>query len=563
MNQPSSTPIKNKTALHPLSTYSRFRHGTVYTLGTEMASFFVGPMPVKDFLKKFLPKDKIPDRGSTSRSPTTRHFQKGCFDDTLKAEGEIAAYTPFVSQTVVWAAYASLIFCILPQITQIQQLVPGLLFIDSHNLGDKTSDFGFALKPDISVYSVSQGSHVEDSNDIERCIMSALDIHIEFKWNTSEDPFVVPSNPQEDCFIADTKNARDTLGQISAYAAAQLAAQYRTHAFSIFILLGTARIIRWDREGALVTEPIPYNDDPSLVQFLSLYSRAPFELRGIDTTVSRATNHEARVARRELGLRAGTQMLRTRLPRVTAPTEQPVDPVDPELSKFMTIVFPFSESKASQPACRATRACPAYDVERKHVVFFKDSWPVRAPDTELEGNIYERLHATQVKHIPLCLAHEEVGCWAEQETQTQKCSELSWACKEGVSIMGHSHYRLVLDLVGKRLSDFASSKELVQAIHDALIGRLLPIHDNQQLKDFYCPAHQQAYAAGVLHRDLSVGNIVIVNGGGLLIDWDLAKPTAVEGPRRVTRMVLLTFPFTFTSLMNISRALGISYLFAS
>jgi serine/threonine protein kinase len=32
-----------------------------------------------------------------------------------------------------------------------------------------------------------------------------------------------------------------------------------------------------------------------------------------------------------------------------------------------------------------------------------------------------------------------------------------------------------------------------------------------------------AYNAGILHRDISAGNIIIYNGGGLLIDWDLSK----------------------------------------
>ncbi|KAH9989991.1 hypothetical protein BJV77DRAFT_925993, partial [Russula vinacea] len=45
----------------------------------------------------------------------------------------------------------------------------------------------------------------------------------------------------------------------------------------------------------------------------------------------------------------------------------------------------------------------------------------------------------------------------------------------------------------------------------------------------------------ILHRDFSPGNIIIGSDGtGLLIDWDLSKPTSttdgkVETPRRVAR----------------------------
>jgi RIO-like serine/threonine protein kinase len=56
-------------------------------------------------------------------------------------------------------------------------------------------------------------------------------------------------------------------------------------------------------------------------------------------------------------------------------------------------------------------------------------------------------------------------------------------------------------------------------------------------------AHSDAYKAGILHRDISPGNIIIGPKGGLLIDWDLSKPIQTpskpETPRRVTRTVKL------------------------
>jgi serine/threonine protein kinase len=36
-------------------------------------------------------------------------------------------------------------------------------------------------------------------------------------------------------------------------------------------------------------------------------------------------------------------------------------------------------------------------------------------------------------------------------------------------------------------------------------------------------AHERAYREGVLHRDISPDNILIVDGRGLLIDWDMCK----------------------------------------
>ena len=46
---------------------------------------------------------------------------------------------------------------------------------------------------------------------------------------------------------------------------------------------------------------------------------------------------------------------------------------------------------------------------------------------------------------------------------------------------------------------------------------------NHMSFDSYHLAHDAACAAGYLHRDLSPGNIIIVDGHGYLIDWDFAK----------------------------------------
>jgi hypothetical protein len=314
---------------------------------------------------------------------------------------------------------------------------------------------------------------------IDYCDLATLELHIEIKWLSCQDPFVklkrVKSSSSSSggggSCINSTGDAKDTLGQIGAYVAAQLSAQYRTHAFSILIIRDRARIIRWDREGAIVTEPIAYNEEPSLVRFLSLYSQAPKSLRGIDITVSPAPEDEAESARRSLKLSPGTPMFKTSVPRVKPPITQP------ERSN-LTIVFPCTDIIPSRPACRGTRACPAYVIEGGHVVFLKDSWRISSSDLEPEGKIYEQLNDKHVEHIPLCLACGDVDHCNQQKAQTLRLSERSWASRKGLTIVAHTHYRLVLDVVGKSLSEFASSKELVQAMHDTLIGTLLPTHDN-------------------------------------------------------------------------------------
>ena len=55
-------------------------------------------------------------------------------------------------------------------------------------------------------------------------------------------------------------------------------------------------------------------------------------------------------------------------------------------------------------------------------------------------------------------------------------------------------------------------------------------------------AHTEAIEnAKILHRDISVGNIIISDRGGLLIDWDLAKD--IDNLENISRQ-----PFRIVSL---------------
>ena len=71
---------------------------------------------------------------------------------------------------------------------------------------------------------------------------------------------------------------------------------------------------------------------------------------------------------------------------------------------------------------------------------------------------------------------------------------------------------------------------------------LVSFHDAISEEQHYGPdfhvslAHMDAYEAGILHCDISPGNIIIDSDGtGRLIDWDLSKPLAarLETPRIV------------------------------
>ena len=101
------------------------------------------------------------------------------------------------------------------------------------------------IKPDISVYSIDLFPRVVTDS-------SKVKMFLEFKWKSGDDPFhdVYDIEYLHDkdgktvkSFLRNTKAAKDTLGQITAYAAAQLGSQFHTHIYSVLMVKDTARIL--------------------------------------------------------------------------------------------------------------------------------------------------------------------------------------------------------------------------------------------------------------------------------------------------------------------------------
>ena len=298
---------------------------------------------------------------------------------------------------------------------------------------------------------------------------SALaELFIEFKWNPNDDPFcdvhdvqcpACPAGATVQSFLRDTKAANDTLGQITSYAAAQLGAQFRTHIFSVFILKDTARILRWDRSGTIVTEPIKYNNSPLLVEFFRRYSAASPEMRGKDLSVSDPTPDEAIAARQVLALDKKVSLVKVEIPDA-----------DGRPTYFITTL---PRATPYTPPGRATRTFQAYDVLRRTKVFLKDSWRVDKKDIQAEGITYTTLEKAGVRNIPHCLASGDISTEKYHATKAHIYATQPWACHSDAHYIPHRHYRLVLDVVGQSLTTFKSSYEMVAAVRDAVVGKFL------------------------------------------------------------------------------------------
>ena len=116
---------------------------------------------------------------------------------------------------------------------------------------------------------------------------AVADLALEVKPKHSYDAFNDPKEGEDlatHTFVNDSKGAQRVLGQMCAYAAAQLGMAFRTHCFSVFITGNTARLIRWDRAGAVVSKSFNYIKESGLAEFFKRYDLLPQALRGWDQT---------------------------------------------------------------------------------------------------------------------------------------------------------------------------------------------------------------------------------------------------------------------------------------
>ena len=84
----------------------------------------------------------------------------------------------------------------------------------------------------------------------------------------------------------------EVVGQITAYSTLILSSQYHMHTFLVLVLGEYARLFRWDRAGAVVSDKIYYNKNSSLLDFLVSYNNASPAMRGHDDTICDSTRGE-------------------------------------------------------------------------------------------------------------------------------------------------------------------------------------------------------------------------------------------------------------------------------
>jgi Fungal protein kinase len=340
--------------------------------------------------------------------------------------------------------------------------------------GDVTDkdDFAFTCQPDCSVFVRPAGPPTFDGVDPSAITdsPSCLEFVVEFKSAASNDPFVMPTKKRAaegttgsgNPLMKDTLNSNTVVGQITAYATQILSSQYRTHAFTVLICKDLARLIRWDRAGAIVTEPIFYDNESYLHDFLTRYNDAPSNIRGHDSTVTTISNliqpeifQRARSVVDELANEDSLLLL-----AIPEPDGSPT-------SRHYAVSQP--RVQPDVPTGRWTRTSIAYDVQRSRRVLLKDSWRILIDDIIPEGEVYNMLHEKGVPNVPVCSLANDIGDHLHVTRTNQFVG--TYLRHRPPHFTAHRHYRLVLDTIGLKLEEFSSSRAMVEAVRAAVQGK--------------------------------------------------------------------------------------------
>ncbi|KAJ3483563.1 hypothetical protein NLI96_g6237 [Meripilus lineatus] len=451
-------------------------------LDSEFRDHFVGPVP-KDFFRELLPKAmaSMPHLHSSVVGALAQFNSMG--EERLLCRTFHKQTSPYLGEGFRLAANNS----------------PGISYYSEHPQHDESALF--QDNKDLTV-----------SRDLE-----TSELHFEVKVSVSDDPFR-DHNPllrtrASHHFLKSGPDHAIRRGQLIAYATDACARQHRQFYYSVLICHHRARIIRWDRSGALVSESFNCSDAEGIAllgDFLWRFTHAPPAARGWDPTVLAASREDESAFAQHPVLEEWYE----------DGSVAKIFVWDPEKERILEFLVSRAVVSPLSMVGRCTRGFWALDKATGSVVFVKDTW--RVCGMEPEGNIIQRLLDHKVRNIPELHSHGDVldGNHGFQHTWTQQYVN-DYSCGRNPQILRYTHYRLVSKTVGHSLANAPeNSRQLLTATRDAF----------EALSDAY-------NACGLMHRDISIGNIIVdrVSRKGILIDWEMAHEFRGSSARTCTR----------------------------
>ncbi|TFY51764.1 hypothetical protein EVG20_g10847 [Dentipellis fragilis] len=401
----------------------------------------------------------------------------------------------------------------------------------------------------ISDATLKKESKISDADKKTRtrfvghCSWADLIVPVEVKVERSHSAFTF--SDKSDHFLLDSDEGNKSLGHILEYVGRVFTHQHRTHVFALYVFRSQARILYFDRAGCIVSEPFEYGTgtDTPLHRFFWRLSHMSTEERGYDHSAQLASEDEVKGMLDYASSGAPTEFIKQQIyyalswdleagkPRST---QWPAYRITMD-GRTLLIARPMASSQSLHGRC--TRGYIAYDTKNKTTSFLKDYWRPDSLHIQAEHGVYERLATFKVSNIATCDAHQDVpnshNRW--QVTKTHDIVDSKVRLPSG-------HYRILIREVCRPLIDFKEFRELASLLLDAMI------------------AHEEAWSrAGVLHRDISINNILILEEGegsnftrrGILNDWDLCKYKEQMDKGMAPRRLNLTSTWYFRSALSL------------
>jgi hypothetical protein len=327
----------------------------------------------------------------------------------------------------------------------------------------------------------------EKDSETHACDFNRIELWLMFQPDR-KDPFLGGDVTDLDAISSSESQGRPSeaemiIGQLVTCAVAHLGSGFFTHTFSVLIFGDKARLFRWDRAGAIVSEAFDYVSESHLVEFFLRYDNLTAEQRGKDTTItvpSKADRNEAAEVLKPTRVDGESDedfSLRNEYLNPSSFVEYTVnDSRTATAGKTRRFVGPPPAKPPHSLHGRASRGAPVWDVENKTICYLKDTWRIDSPNQPAEGKVYDILHNKGVPHIARAVVYGDVipieeAAMNHQVTLTNKyCRSQEPWCVLKREIQRYIHYRIVFDEIGKDYTNFGSSKELLQATLDAMQG---------------------------------------------------------------------------------------------
>lgn len=281
-------------------------------------------------------------------------------------------------------------------------LFPNLTFKDTKDSNVDTN--GLKSRPDITAFVTSELAQIPSlipKNELGQYMHHAA-LVIERK-RADEDPFL-PA-PKDKTDVEKTADfAKRVRGQLITYATNFHSARPRVFSFQLLLIGQKARMLRWDRTGAVVSDLFDWMKGPTLYMFISRFYDASGFQRGLDTTARPAEGDEIAAACAAFET-AGFQNSKATQPPFYV-YEVLCSPEDAPVRQTRSFLAGRPVTHSHTFTGRATAGYICYDLATKGVHFMKDAWRLLGQDALMsEADVYGILNEV----LPVTPGHPDDG----------------------------------------------------------------------------------------------------------------------------------------------------------